>query len=350
MQYGIIMNQIVYEKGQSMDAHNHNRYRSLFWPVILIGIGVLWLMGNLGLIQSNALNLLAALWPLLLVGAGLDLLFARRSPVIGALIALLLVGAAAFVLVSGSTLGIQLPGGNFKVERFTAPLDGAQSATINLDTASQSVAVSSLDSSDLLMDATIGHYGEMDFLVSGGAERQITLRKRPGTNIQFGFIPTQQQGWEIYLAREVPIDLRVDSGSGSIAMDLTQLSLTALTLDSGSGSSSIRLPATDSAYNVDIESGSGSVTLVLPADSTLTARIDSGSGSVNIDIPDGDVALRVEVLNGGSGSVNLPNSLSRIEGDPDEDEGVWETAGYASAQNIIEIILEDVGSGSINVR
>lgn len=333
-----------------MDTRNHNRYRSLFWPVILIGVGVLWLMGNLGMIQSSALNVLAALWPLLLVGAGLDLLFARRSPVVGALIAVLLVGAAAFVLVSGSTLGIQLPNSDFKVERFTAPLDGAQSATINLDTSSQSVSVASLEDSDLLMDATIGHYGEMDFLVSGGADRQITLRRRPGSNIQFGFNPMQNQGWEIYLARNIPIDLRVDSGSGSIAMDLTQLSLSALTLDSGSGSATIRLPASRESYSVDVNSGSGSVTVSLPADTSLTTRFDSGSGSINIQLPGNDIALRVEVQSGGSGSINLPNFVTRIQGDSDEDEGVWESAGYASAQNKIEIILENVGSGSVNVR
>lgn len=333
-----------------MDTRNDHRYRSLFWPVILIGIGVFWLMGNLGLIQSNALNLLAALWPLLLVGAGLDMLFARRSPVIGALIALLLVGAAAFVLVSGAALGIQVPGGNFKVERFTAPMDGAQSATINLDTSSQAVSVSSLAGSDLLMDATIGHYGEMDFQVSGGADRQITLRRRPGAEVQFGFFPTGNQGWDISLARNIPINLRVNSSSGSVAMDLTGLSLSAFSLDSGSGSSNIRLAASDRAYNVDINSGSGSVTLVLPAATSLTARINSGSGSVNIDLPSGDVALRVEVQNGGSGSINLPNALTRTVGRSGDDEGVWESAGYTSAQNKINIIFEDVGSGSINVR
>lgn len=333
-----------------MDAHTDKRYRSLFWPVILIGIGVLWLLGNLGFIQGNSLNLLAALWPLLLIGAGLDMLFARRSPLAGALIALLLVGAAAFVLISGTTLGLQPAGGDFKVERFTAPLDGATSATVTLDTASQTVAVSSLQDPELLMDATIGHFGEMDFLISGGADRQITLRRQPSSGFQFNFMPTQRQGWEIYLSPNVPLDLRVDSASGSIAMDLSQLSLTTLLLESGSGSANVTLPASREAYTADINSGSGSVTLVLPADTNLTARIDSGSGSINIRLPDDDVAMRVEVESGGSGSVNLPNSLVRTQGDSDEDEGVWETAGYASAQNKIEIILENVGSGSVNVR
>ncbi|HEY9087301.1 MAG TPA: DUF5668 domain-containing protein [Anaerolineaceae bacterium] len=332
-----------------MDSHKDG-YRSLFWPVMLIGIGALWLLGNLNLLNLNMLSMLAALWPLLLVGAGLDLLFARRSPVIGALIALLLVGAAAFVLISGASLGIQLPNaGEFKVEEFTAPIDGAQSATINLDTSSQPVAISSLERSENLLEATIGHYGQMDFLISGGADRQITLRRQPTVGFSMDFVPPQNAKWEIYLTRDIPIDLRIDSGSGSIAMDLSQTTLSAFALDSGSGSGSMVLPASADGYTAEVNSGSGSISIDLPADSTLTLRIDSGSGSVNIDLPDG-AAARVEVQNGGSGAVRLPAELDRIEGDSGEDEGVWETDGFSSAQHKIEIILEDVGSGSITVR
>ena len=55
------------------------RYRSLFWPVILIGIGVLWLLGNLGIIEPVSLGGLLRFWPVLLIVAGLDMDF-RRVP------------------------------------------------------------------------------------------------------------------------------------------------------------------------------------------------------------------------------------------------------------------------------
>ena len=52
------------------------RYRSLFWPVVLIGVGVIWLLANLNVIPAGGLWILARFWPLLLVWIGLDILLA----------------------------------------------------------------------------------------------------------------------------------------------------------------------------------------------------------------------------------------------------------------------------------
>ncbi len=334
-----------------MDNRNRSHYRSLFWPVILIGVGVVWLLGNLGMLSGNALNLLAALWPLLLVGIGLDLLFGRSRPLVGALIALILLGGVIFLLVSGSALGVQLPGsGDFKVEQFSTPLDGAKSAQVTIESASQPVEIKPLAAGgDLLLDATIGHYGQMQFDVSGGAERQILLRRKPSSGVNFGFEFRPDARWDIRLAPGVPYDLRIDSASGSTAINLEGLMLSRLSINSGSGSVAVVLPASSQAYEMALDSGSGAIDVQFPADTPVRARFNSGSGSLRLQVPRG-AALRVEVQNGGSGSINLPGSLTRISGDSGEDEGVWESSGYSSAKNQIEIILEDVGSGSVRVQ
>jgi len=51
---------------------------SLFWPVVLIGAGVILLLRNLGVLQNFDLQTLLRLWPLILVVIGLDLIFGRR--------------------------------------------------------------------------------------------------------------------------------------------------------------------------------------------------------------------------------------------------------------------------------
>src|SRR5512135_1019645 len=81
-------------------------YRSLFWPMILIGVGVVWLLGNLGILPANSLYLLANLWPLLLIGIGADLIFARRLPLVGAIIGLVLVAVVVVVLLIGPSLNL----------------------------------------------------------------------------------------------------------------------------------------------------------------------------------------------------------------------------------------------------
>jgi len=45
-------------------------YRSLFWPIVLIGIGVVWLLGNLGILTGANLVVLFRLWPLVLIVVG----------------------------------------------------------------------------------------------------------------------------------------------------------------------------------------------------------------------------------------------------------------------------------------
>ncbi|MGH2592056.1 MAG: LiaI-LiaF-like domain-containing protein [Anaerolineae bacterium] len=56
--------------------------RSIFWPLLLIVVGVLLLLGNFNLIAINPWLLIRDYWPLLLIAAGLDILlsgFLRRD-------------------------------------------------------------------------------------------------------------------------------------------------------------------------------------------------------------------------------------------------------------------------------
>jgi hypothetical protein len=77
-------------------------YRSFFWPVLLLGAGVIWLLINMNIISTENLMILYDLWPILLIIAGLDVLFARKLAFIGALLALLLIAAVIYVLIYGS--------------------------------------------------------------------------------------------------------------------------------------------------------------------------------------------------------------------------------------------------------
>jgi hypothetical protein len=47
--------------------------------VILIAVGIIWLLGNLGVLSAANILVLLRLWPLLLIVIGLDLLFGRQS-------------------------------------------------------------------------------------------------------------------------------------------------------------------------------------------------------------------------------------------------------------------------------
>ena len=85
-----------------MSKTYHSHYRSFFWPVLTIGAGVVWLLINMNIISTENLRILYDLWPILLIIAGLDVLFARKLAFIGALLALLVIAVVIYVLINGS--------------------------------------------------------------------------------------------------------------------------------------------------------------------------------------------------------------------------------------------------------
>ena len=76
------------------------RSRSLFWPILLIGVGVMLLLNNLGIVSWNTWNLIWRFWPLVLVAIGIDVLFGQRS-VLGAVFSAMLVLALMAVIALG---------------------------------------------------------------------------------------------------------------------------------------------------------------------------------------------------------------------------------------------------------
>lgn len=107
----------------------HFEYRSGFWPVIFLGVGTIWLLGNLGYIQAFNPYALLSLWPLLLIGLGLDLLIGRRSVWIGALLGLAILAVAGFLLFTRDDLRPQV---ELLSAHFSEPVGQASTAEITL--------------------------------------------------------------------------------------------------------------------------------------------------------------------------------------------------------------------------
>lgn len=79
------------------------RDRSLAFPRVLIGIGVLLLLANLGYVGGVAWGQLARLWPVLLVLAGIDLLVLPRSFALAAVVETAIVAGALVYLLATPT-------------------------------------------------------------------------------------------------------------------------------------------------------------------------------------------------------------------------------------------------------
>jgi hypothetical protein len=323
-------------------------YRSLFWPIILIGVGVVWLLGNLNLLPANSLYWLGNLWPLLLIGIGADLIFARRLPALGAAIGLILIAVVLLVLFLGPNVGLPQPSAP-QMRTFTVPLEGNTSATVNLDLTSLSTTIRPLSAtSPNLFDAQVYDRGNLKYS-NQGSNGNMNIELGESGFSGFWLNLSGDYHWMIGLSPKVPTDLTIHASSGSSNVDLSGLQLTRLEYDGSSGSNELILPSNTRAYDMTYHGSSGSADISVPANANLTMTVTGSSGSISINVQ-GNPALRVEVNGNGSGSVSVNGGLRRLSGGGNSDQGVWESSGYASADQKILIIVDRVSSGSISIN
>lgn len=372
------------ERRYGGERREHRDDRSLFWPIVLIGIGVIWLLSNLGVIGAVNFGILLRLWPLVLIVIGLDLLFGRRWPALSALIGLATVALVVALLLFAPQLGLNasapatlfglpivtgIDESDIRTDRYTEPLADATSAEVMLDLHAGRTTIRSLDDSDALIDAELTHYGEIDFRVSGDRAKTVRLGQR--SEIRFGPFTTNGSRlmWDIGLTPEIPLDLSIDVGSGPTDADLSRLRLQSLDIDGGSGPLDLTLPEGATDYRAFLDGGSGPITMLVPegavlsdltieagsgpltiaveAGARLQSAIDAGSGPLTVDVP-GQAGVRVRVTSSGSGSFRVPSEYRRTETGRD-DTGTWESPNYQSATQRIDLQF-NLGSGRVEVR
>ena len=322
-------------------------YRSLFWPIVFLGVGILWLLASLNILPNVSIMSLIAFWPAILIIIGLDLLIGRQSQLGSAILGGIVVAGLAIILIASPKINI---GTNNQIihENISEPLGSATSAQIQLNLAEQPTMIDASANPENLIEGSIDHTGTLSFEVSGNTSKTIKLERiQNPSNWQLGYNLVNPK-WEIGLNPTIPLDLNIDSGSGSVQLSLKELILTHFAIVGGSGSIHLTLPESQTAYSAELESGSGSLEATLPQTTPLTITLSGGSGSQNIIVPLA-APLRVEVRDSGSGSIHLPDYLKQISGSKENDEGVWESENYTSAENPILIIVEDHGSGSLRI-
>jgi hypothetical protein len=293
----------------------------------LIGIGVLLLLNNLGIVAWSTWNLIWRFWPLILIAVGIDIIFGQRST-LGAILSAFLVLAILGVIAGATFFADQLP----MISRIAedTPWEKAhvehalgefEAAEVFIDFTSPPGEIFALEDDTYLIEGDLAYQGELIFEVKGtGSRADVTLDSRY-TGTWSGFNNIAHADWEIGLTPEIPLDLTLDTGSGSCYFDLSELMLADLFLDSGSGA----------------------IELVLPEDQSFDFVLDSGSGSVRIDVPE-ETGIRVRI-DSGSGSFSPGSDFDLVSGERNGD-GVWESENYDDADNTIEITI-DQGSGSV---
>lgn len=243
-------------------------------------------------------------------------------------------------------------------DSFVEALGEAKSARVELDLSIGKTVISPLDAaSENLFEADVRYVGEMDYHVSGTAEKQVFLGQKKGANAFFDSfkqalskLGKREQNslnlnWAVRLNPTVPLDLTIDGGMGLNKIDLSGVTLKRLELDGGVGETHLTLPQSKTGYTVDSDGGVGETTITVPDNTAVKFNIDGGIGKTRIRLAEG-TAARI-ISDGGIGDVKVPTSFKQTDkrGDFMGRSGTWETEGYALSSHQVEITI-DGGIGS----
>jgi hypothetical protein len=294
----------------------------LFWPIILIGVGVIFLLNNLGVITGSPWEVIWRLWPVLLIALGLEILIGRTGAVgslISAVLGLGVVVGVLWILITRPALpGFNLNfSGELKTTPVEYPLKDVRSASVSIGFTTGTNELRALTDSTNLLEGTIRHYGNLTFDASDSGSQASVRMKSSNVSIAMPFGGSEEH-WTVALNPAVAYDLTLEMGVGQSTVDLSKLTVTGGRLNAGVG-------VTD---------------LTLPAKGKFTLSIDGGVGLVKIRLP-GKMALRAEV-DTGLGSFNPGSRLRALGGD------VYETEGFDLADNAITLRIK-AGVGTLRV-
>lgn len=259
---------------------------SLFWGLALILLAGLLLFRELGLFTGDVFGLF---WPVLLILFGIWLM-----------------------------AGFFLRGKPGKMEQaFSVLLEGASSARIKLDHGAGRLDIRSGAEAGALLNGTSDQPVDVHSRLEG-SRLEVKLKMDP----QFWmWIPGDSLDWELRLQKGLPLVLDIDNGASTSYLDLSDLQVSELDLDTGASTTEIVLPANAGMTRADIDTGASTLKLTVPAGVAASIQIKSGLSTINVD------------------EARFP----RLAG------GLYRSPDYESATNRAEIVI-DSGVGTITIH
>ncbi len=252
------------------------RRSSVFVPLLLIGLGGLFLAQNLGWLNISLGTILVTFWPVLLIGFGLDLIFGRGRPLVGIILGLFVAGA----LVLGSIFANPAASGSMQAVGFGQPLGDIRAANLTLKGDAGTVELYTLpaNSSELIKgDLQSPHSNPVFDIDTNDGIADISLKVN---NPQGFFWQGGAQNWDVGINPAVPYNIDLDIDAGNYDLRLGDLDLQKLYLNSDATDGSITLP---DHGNVEIDLDAGALELSIPAGAAARIKVDAQASAVSVD-------------------------------------------------------------------
>lgn len=246
----------------------------VFWGSLFLLAGGLLLLRNLGLLPFPLGNVF---WPLLLVLLGLWLI--GRS------------------FVGGRSLAD---------EDLVVPSEGANLVKLKLEHAAGRLTIGPGAGADELLRGSFAG-GVRSRVRRRDAEVRVTLAVPSRNWFDLPFVGLGGLAWNLELSPELTYELDIKTAAGESRLELGDLQVRQLRLQTGASSTQAELPAVVDRGRVEIEAGVASVELHVPPE--VAARVSSEVGLAAVEV-DG---RRFPLTNGAHQSRDFETADRRLE-------------------------------------
>lgn len=295
------------------DGHVLN---SVFEALVVITVGVMLLGNTQGFLSWRVWLDVISLWPLLIIAVGVEILGkSLGSGWIRALSSVIVLGGLAFA-------AFLMPGSNIRPFSLELPF-----ASVEEFEFSES-ARGRVETGEVKLDVA---FGELTIEAGSSLARwsgETALRnpsldvEQDGDEVKVEVSGGSGSSWsgrtaelDLELSRRVAWDIDVDAGAVRVDADLRDLQVSSLRLDTGVSDVTIELGALAKRANVIVETGVSSVRIYVPR------------------------GVGVEVVHeGGLSDVDIASGIERVSGGGPR--GTWRTDGFSEADKTIEITLK----------
>jgi hypothetical protein len=265
-----------------------NRARqSLFWPVVLIGVGVVALLFNTGWLDWDRVARLFQLWPLLLIALGLAIIFGGRLParlmsLFGAILVILLV-----IAVGGAIAGIPRAfsgsSGPVVTSHFSAAAGEVTAPHLDLSAGAAQINVHAGSTGGDLYRATIE--------TPSDEKPQVTLDTTTGTlhvnlpgrtGFRWGTV-NDHRSVDLTLDDQLPWAIGLNSGASQTSLDLSGMKVSSVGIESGASTVKLTLPKPVGTVPVNVSGGAMHLVIQRLAGTPIRVASSGGASSLDVD-------------------------------------------------------------------
>lgn len=254
----------------------HIRYRSYFWPAVLILAGVIALLVNTGAISADRLILLVNLWPVVLIVIGLEVIVRRAfhgataDAAAAAVVVVAIVGALTYVAVNPSPLAMN-------TEDVNAPLGELKQASLEVNAGSATITVTASDLGDLY-HAHISYPGAKPDVSLDRSTGALTISQR--SNAPFG-LQTGRFDLNIELNNDIPWTITENTGASRDTINGIKVSR--IEINTGASQEDVTLGPPTGMVRVDINGGAVTAHIHRVAGAEASVTVSGGAVSLNAD-------------------------------------------------------------------